>query len=324
MTEHREAAAGADAAQAAAAPSPAAAGTDLAPEPKPAGRSIRLLVAYDGSGFSGWQRQKENRSVQEELEKALGRMHGHPVAVCGAGRTDSGVHARGQVASFRSDIARIPAERFVPALNSLLPADIRILKSEDAPAAFHPRFDARLRRYRYFCVVGPACPWQLRYAWQLFRRPDIRILNAMASRLIGEHDFSSLSSAQDPSLSRSRLVYEASFRWTDSGPAGQSLLFEVAANAFLWKMVRSIVGTLIYYESTGKKPGDISALLDAKDRSLAGPTAPPQGLFLWNVEYYEPGMRSRLAPWLAEQGDSFVGSASAEQNSGARGSEDAR
>lgn len=277
------------------------------------GRNIKLTLAYDGTAFSGWQRQKDCRSVQEELEKALTRMHGRPVTVCGAGRTDSGVHARGQVANFYSSIASIPAARFVPALNSMLPGDLRILKAEDAPEAFHSRFDAKLRRYRYFTVFGPAEPWQLRNAHQLFRRPDLPTLNAMASRLIGEHDFTSLSSAQDPGLSRSRLIYEASFRWTDSGPAGEALLFEIAANAFLWKMVRSIVGTLLYYESTGKKAADISALLKAEDRSLAGPTAPAKGLFLWNVEYYEPGMRRKLAPWLAAEGDSFVGSAS-EQN----------
>jgi tRNA pseudouridine38-40 synthase len=244
-------------------------------------RNIRLTVSYDGTDFSGWQRQKSDRSVQEELEKALAKMHGHEIATYGAGRTDSGVHAHGQVANFYTDIASIPADRFVPALNGLLPRDLRILDSLEAPFDFHSRFDAASRRYRYFTIVGQADPWRLRYAHQLFRRPDIEVLNDMASRLLGERDFTSLSSAQDASLSRFRCVREASFRWE-----GDALVFQIAANAFLWRMVRSIVGTILYFEAEGRRGEDMAALLAARDRKLAGPTAPARGLFLWNVEYY--------------------------------------
>lgn len=251
------------------------------PSPASALRNIRLTVSYDGTDFSGWQRQKRDRSVQEELEVALAKMHGHEIATYGAGRTDSGVHAHGQVANFYTDIASIPAERFVPALNGLLPRDVRILESREAHFDFHSRFDARARRYRYFTLVGQADPWRLRYAHQLFRRPDIAVLNDMASRLLGETDFTSLSSAQDASLSRFRCVHEASFRWE-----GDALVFEIAANAFLWRMVRSIVGTILYFEAEGRDGGDMAALLAARDRRLAGPTAPARGLFLWSVDYY--------------------------------------
>lgn len=265
-------------------------------------RNIRLTISYDGTDFAGWQRQKGDRSVQEELEKALATMHGHAVPTSGAGRTDSGVHAHGQVANFYTDIARIPAERFVPALNRLLPRDMRILEAADAPFDFHARFDARLRRYRYFTLVGQGDPWRLRYAHQLFRRPNVAVLNDMASKLLGETDFTSLSSAQDASLSRFRCVHEASFRWE-----GDFLVFQIAANAFLWRMVRSIVGTILYFEAEGRAGADMAALIAARDRRLAGPTAPARGLFLWNVEYYpEPTRRGIGARRAASHGETLA------------------
>jgi len=266
------------------------------------GRTIRLELAYDGTDFSGWQRQSSDRSVQGELEAALAEMHGHEVAVTGAGRTDAGVHARGQVAHFRSDIARIPAERFVPALNRLLPRDLRVMASAEADPDFHARYDARLRRYRYFVACGTADPFRLRYAHQLFRRPQVASLNAMAATILGERDFTTFSAARDKATNRSRFVHEASWRWE-----GDCLVFEVAANAFLWRMVRSLVGSMLHFEAaSGGSRDRASALmaeaLEARDRGAAGPTAPARGLFLWSVEYYaEPTRRGRAA--LAEGED---------------------
>ena len=262
-------------------------------------RNIRLTLSYDGTDFCGWQRQKGERSAQEELEKALSKMHGHPILTVAAGRTDTGVHARGQVANFYTDIASIPAERFLPALNKLLPRDIRILAASDADHDFHSRYDARLRRYRYFTLCGSqADPVRLRYAHFIHRRPDIQVLNAMASRMLGETDFTALSSARDESLSRFRFVEEASFRWE-----GEHLVFEIAANAFLLRMVRSIMGSLLWFEAEGRSPGDFAALLASRDRKAAGPTAPARGLFLWNVEYYpEPTRKGRGAYWTAGPG----------------------
>jgi len=261
-------------------------------------RNIRLTLSYDGGEFSGWQRQKADRSVQEELERALGRMHGHEVPTVGAGRTDSGVHALGQVANFYTDIRSIPAGKFVPALNKLLPRDLRILESREADFDFHSRYDARLRRYRYFVLCGGAQdPFRLRYAHQLHRRPDAAVLNAMAGTILGETDFTALSSAKDASLSRSRFVHEASFRWE-----GDLLVFEIAANAFLWRMVRSVVGSLLSFEAEGKGPAEFRALLDSRDRSLAGPTAPARGLFLWNVEYYASPTRPGRGDYWATRG----------------------
>ncbi|MCX8012683.1 MAG: tRNA pseudouridine(38-40) synthase TruA, partial [Rectinema sp.] len=175
-------------------------------------RAIRLVVAYDGTDFSGWQRQKNGRSVQEEIEKVLAKMHGHEIRVTGAGRTDAGVHAMGQAVGFFTDIASIPADRFTLAMNKLLPRDIRVLSSEEGPADFHARFDASLRRYRYFILCGGTPdPFRLRYAHYVPYMPRITILNAMASVILGEHDFSTFASAQDKSPSRSRHIDAVSY-----------------------------------------------------------------------------------------------------------------
>lgn len=262
-------------------------------------RAIRLTVAYDGTDFSGWQRQKNGRSVQEELEKALSKMHGHEIRITGAGRTDAGVHAMGQVAGFFTDIRSIPADRFVLALNKLLPRDVRVMASEEAPADFHARFDASLRRYRYFMLCGGTPdPFSLRYAHWIPRTPRLEVLNAMAAVLLGEHDFSTFASAQDASPSRSRHISESSF-WYE----GTRLVYQIAGNAFLWKQVRSTVGTLLELEQIAENAAHGRALmkdlLESRDRTRAGATAPAQGLFLWNVEYGERihgHKRRKMAP----------------------------
>ena len=261
-------------------------------------RTIKLLIAYDGTDFCGWQRQDgpnqpamelrtaEFRTVQACIEAALAEMHRHPVAVTGAGRTDSGVHAAGQAASFQTDIAAIEPCRFVPALNGLLPRDIRILEVAEARPGFHARFDARMRTYRYHFICGrPALPHESRYALQLWRFPDLELLNAYCRLLTGERDCTIFAGAGDTALlagkSRSRYIYRAAF-FTD----GSRLIFEISANAFLWKMVRSIAGTFFHYEERGTPPETLREIIASGDRSLAGPTLPPQGLFLWKVDYY--------------------------------------
>ncbi|TFG84966.1 MAG: tRNA pseudouridine(38-40) synthase TruA [Spirochaetales bacterium] len=250
-------------------------------------RTIRLTLAYDGTDFSGWQRQPRDRSVQEELEKALVKMHGHPVSVVGAGRTDSGVHAAGQVAHFFSDIASIPAERFTLALNKLMPADVRVLRAQEAHPDFHARYDARLRRYRYFMYASSrSLPARDRYAWRLSGRPDLKKLNRLASCLRGEVDCTAFAAAKDPSENRFRYLHHAVFHYE-----ANAIVFDVAANAFLWRMVRSLVGTLIHLERAGAGDGAMRDILESGDRSLAGATAPARGLFLWNVDYYDTPTR---------------------------------
>lgn len=250
------------------------------------GRNIKLRVSYDGTHFLGWQRQSgsgtgNGRTVQEEIEEALEKMHGHPVPLIGSGRTDSGVHAAGQVANFVTDIARIPADRFVPALNSLLKRDVRIIASEEAHSSFHARFDARARTYRFFLYCGAhPLAHELPYVWHLGRWPDVARLNRMASCLRGEIDCSAFTASGDQSLTRSRFLYGAHFF-----PEGERLVFEISANAFLWKMVRSITGTLADLDARGSDPSEFRRILESRDRRKAGPTAPPQGLFLWDVRY---------------------------------------
>ncbi|HOJ98332.1 MAG TPA: tRNA pseudouridine(38-40) synthase TruA [Termitinemataceae bacterium] len=245
-------------------------------------RNIRLLIAYDGTDFSGWQRQGNGRSVQGEIERALEKIHHEPVHLIGSGRTDAGVHAIGQVANFHTSITSIPAERFVMALNALLPQDVRILEAREASPDFHARFDARYRTYRYFFVCGrPALPQELRYAHQLWRVPDIRLLSAYCRVIHGELDCSLFASAGDSSLSRHRYIVGCRFI-----QEGSYLVFEITANAFLWKMVRSIVGTLLFYEERGLAPEEFERIVLRGNRKEAGPTVPPRGLFLWHIDYY--------------------------------------
>lgn len=249
-------------------------------------RNIRLRISYDGTDFLGWQRQNgkgtgNGRTVQDEIEKALSRMHGREIGLTGSGRTDSGVHAAGQVANFYTDIARIPAERFVPALNSMLPKDVRVLDAREAPASFHARFDARARTYRYFIYCGShPLAHEMPYIWHLGRWPDVQRLNRMASYLSGEIDCSTFTASGDQSLTRSRYLYGAHFFHE-----GERLVFEISANAFLWKMVRSITGTLIDLDYRHADPAEFGRALLSRDRKNAGPTAPGQGLFLWDVRY---------------------------------------
>jgi tRNA pseudouridine38-40 synthase len=244
-------------------------------------RNIRLTIAYDGTAFSGWQRQAARRSVQGELERALAVLHKHPVALAGAGRTDAGVHARGQAANFYTDIARIEAARFVPALNRLLPQDVRVMAADEAPDAFHARFDAKMRTYRYRIIAGRAAfPQERRYALTIRRMPDIAALNGYAALLRGEMDCSLFASPADKSLSRHRFINGACFF-----AEGDALCFEISANAFLWKMTRCIAGSLLFYEERALPLGVFADYLKAGDHRLAGPTAPPQGLTLWKVTY---------------------------------------
>jgi tRNA pseudouridine38-40 synthase len=252
-------------------------------------RNLRLLIAYDGTDFSGWQRQKgaagepSIRTVQGEIEAALEKIHKGPVSLTGSGRTDSGVHAAGQVANFRSSIRNMEAGRFVPALNGLLPRDIRILEARETRPDFHARFDAKFRTYRYYFICGrKALPWELRYGWQLWRRPGLERLNGYARLLPGELDCSVFAVPGDKSKSRSRYISQAYFF-----VQGDRLVFEISANAFLWKMVRSIAGTMLYYEEKGMDSSGFKEIIASGDRSLAGPTAPPEGLFLWKISYYK-------------------------------------
>ena len=244
-------------------------------------RNIRLTLAYDGTEFSGWQVQNNARTVQGELEEALLRMHDHPVRIQGAGRTDSGVHAVGQVGNFLSDLDSIEPFRWHIALNSYLPPDVRALASCEAPESFNARENARQRVYRYFLYTGSVGPPHLRlYCWKIRRRPDLSALNALAAVFLGEHDFTTFATAGDLSRSKVRRVDAACFY-----PEGPFICFKVAASSFVWKMVRSMLGTILEYEQKASSPAALAEALEARDRSQAGMSAPARGLFLEKVNY---------------------------------------
>lgn len=249
-------------------------------------RNIKLLIAYDGTDFSGWQRQGVSagaaRTVQGVIEKALERMHQRPVALTGSGRTDAGVHAVGQVANFYTAINGINPARFAPALNGLLPRDVRVLEAAETRPDFHARFDAAVRTYRYHFIAGRyALPHESRYHLQIHRHPRVALLNAYGRLLTGERDCSIFAGAGDSGKSRSRYIFRAFFL-----VEGDRLIFEISANAFLRKMVRSIAGTFLHYERQGTPPEELGEIIASGERGLAGPTLPPQGLFLRKIDYY--------------------------------------
>ena len=243
-------------------------------------RNIKLLIAYDGTDFCGWQRQRQARTVQGVIEDALFKIHGEHINLTGCGRTDAGVHAAGQTANFYTSIGSIPAERFAPALNSLLPKDARILEAREEKKEFHARFSAVKRTYRYQFIRGGVLPHERRYNLPLFHQPRIGVLNAYGRLLLGETDCSIFAAAGDNSKSKNRYIYLSQFFME-----GNRLVFEICANAFLRKMVRSIAGTFLHYEKSGEPVEKVREIIASGERALAGPTLPPQGLFLWNVEY---------------------------------------
>lgn len=245
-------------------------------------RNIRVVLAYDGTDFCGWQSQSAGRTVQDTFERAIETLHGRHVGVHVAGRTDSGVHADGQVVNFESD-ATVPAERFVFALNQHLPPDLRARSSDAVGEEFDARFSARIRVYKYYIDSGRTYdPHRRRYSWTLPEWPDVRLLNQYAASIVGTHDFTTFAAAGDASATKIRDVHSASFY-----VEGANLVFKIAANAFLYRMVRSLVGTMIELERRKAAVGEISDRLGARDREAAGQTAPPWGLFLHRVLYDE-------------------------------------
>lgn len=252
-------------------------------------RNILLTVSYDGTDFCGWQRQDKSdggrpvRTVQGEIEKALEKIHKEHVSLTGSGRTDSGVHAFAQAANFYSPIDSIPVEKYIPAINAFLPDDIRIVGSSEVAQDFSSRFSATSRTYRYFIHTGNPFASEMRFVWPIHHKPDITVLNKMASYLRGEIDCATFAAAGDASLSTFRYIENARFFVDDKNP--EVIVFEICANAFLWKMVRSLTGSLIFFEKSGRSPEYFKEVLDSHDRKRAGPTAPPSGLFLYQVSF---------------------------------------
>lgn len=241
---------------------------------------LKLTLEYDGTNYHGWQLQQNARTLQGVLEAVLVRLCNEPVRVRVAGRTDAGVHALGQVASFKSEKV-MDLVRLHRSLNALLPGDIVVTHIEEVPDAFNPRRDALSRTYLYrmWNRPWPSAIWA-RYSWHVPFPLDVDTMERAAALLIGEHDFSSFQGADSVEHNPRRTVRRSTVH-----RAGDFLLYEVEARSFLRHMVRNIVGTLVDVGRGAVSLDQFAHILAARDRTRAGLNAPPQGLFLVEVEY---------------------------------------
>jgi tRNA pseudouridine38-40 synthase len=249
---------------------------------------VKLTLEYEGTRYVGWQVQPNGPSIQAEVERALATLHKAPRRVTAAGRTDAGVHARGQVASF-PEASPLPVSAYVKGMNALLPEDVAVRDASIEPDGFDARRSARGKRYRYRIELAPTrAPLSRRFAWQLFRPLDLAAMRAAAAPLLGVHDFASFQAADCAcehavrDLRRLELV---------EAPGGIELVVE--ATAFVKHMVRNLVGTLVEVGQGRRDPASIPALLEARDRTRAGKTAPAHGLCLDEVFYPPEGERRR-------------------------------
>ncbi len=255
----------------------------------PSFRNIKLTIQYDGTAYLGWQRQPQGPTIQAELEQALSSITGEDITLIGSGRTDSGVHALGQVANFRTT-SRIPTEGLIKGLNSMLPGDIAVTEAAEVPLEFHAIRDSVLKEYRYHLIVCPVPQplWRHR-AWTLQQRLDINAMRKAASYFPGTHDFSSFRASGSEAKTSIRTVFRCEVATLDERPFpsvhGEHFHIIVAANGFLRYMVRNMVGLLVEVGLGTRPPECVPEVLQARDRSLAGRTAPPQGLYLVRVEY---------------------------------------
>ena len=263
-------------------------------------RNLKLVLSYDGSEFSGWQVQPDAATVQGTLASAIGRITGEKVLPQGSGRTDAGVHASAQVATFITE-SSVPTANFVKALNDILPAAIRVLEVTEAPADFHARHSARAKTYRYRIFRDSICPpFLARYVWHFPYGLDEDAMAKAAGLVVGEHDFTSFA-AVDPDRGRAdeevsretvrekmpesvsenlRRIFSSSWE-----RRGEEFVYTVCGSGFLHHMVRNLVGTFIQVGKGTLQVADVTRILEAKSRSAAGATAPASGLFLVSVEY---------------------------------------
>jgi tRNA pseudouridine38-40 synthase len=243
-------------------------------------RNLKLTLAYDGTGFHGWQIQPQLRTVQGELQTALQKLFNHDVNVTGSGRTDAGVHAHGQVASVET-IRTMDTDAVLRGANALLPDEVRVLSVEEVDPGFHARRSARSKTYEYHVWRNPiVSPFQCKYVYP-FRYPlDEDAIDAGTRGFIGTHDFTSFCAAATEVEDRVRTIFEASWDRSDS-----TWVFSIRGNGFLQYMVRTIAGTLLEIGQGRLRPEQVAEIFEARDRRLAGPSLPPRGLHLIEVEY---------------------------------------
>ncbi len=254
----------------------------------PSMKRIKMTVAYDGSAYNGWQCQSNGTGVQDVLNERLSGLYGCEVSVQGSGRTDSGVHALGQVCHYDvpADASSLPDDRVWLALNAVLPYTIRVLSSERTDGNFHARFTTMAREYKYFAAGrNESLPFDWKYTGLYSRLPDLGLLNSYAAALCGTHDFTTFASAKDRSQSHFRDIYES--YWTDSRDrfSRPVYCYTVTGNAFMYHQVRSMVGTMMMMAINERPAQDFVSLLEARDRSLALTSAPAGGLYLSRISY---------------------------------------
>jgi tRNA pseudouridine38-40 synthase len=243
-------------------------------------RTLKLVLEYDGSNYCGWQVQEDEPTIQGVLEQALAKIVGERVRVHGAGRTDAKVHALGQVVSVRL-ASGLPPEVLQRALNSLLPRDVVVHQAEDAPEDFHARYSALGKTYVYRILNRPVrSPLRLRYVWHVPRPLDVEAMTEAAASLLGSHDFSSFRASGSEVRTSERTIMALTL-----DREGDEIVLHSTANGFLRHMVRTIVGTLVEVGHGQRTPPEVKRILAARDRHLAGMTAPPQGLYLVQVLY---------------------------------------
>lgn len=247
---------------------------------QPVKRRIKLLISYDGTNYCGWQIQINGITVEEVINRELSRLLGEEIAVIGASRTDSGVHALGNVAVFDT-FSRIPPEKMCFALNQRLPEDIRIQDSMEVPLDFHPRYCNSTKTYEYRILNRRFDnPTMRLYTHFVYMPLDVEKMKAAATYLVGEHDFKSFCSARTQVTDTVRTVYTLEiFKENDI------ISIRISGNGFLYNMVRIIVGTLIKVGLGVYPPEHVKEILEAKDRNVAGPKAPAKGLTLIEIEY---------------------------------------
>ncbi|MFX3624239.1 MAG: tRNA pseudouridine(38-40) synthase TruA [Ectobacillus sp.] len=242
---------------------------------------IKCTIAYDGTNFSGYQIQQEKRTVQQEIEAVLQKLHkGEHIRVYASGRTDASVHAAGQVIHFDSPL-QLPEERWEAALNALLPKDIAVIEAEKAAPDFHARFHVATKEYRYRVLLSKKKDvFKRNYVYHYPYSLNLSAIEAATLHFIGTHDFTSFCSAKTEIEDRVRTIYEL-----EMVRQGEELVFRFVGNGFLYNMVRIIVGTLLDIGQGKIEPEAVPDILRARDRRLAGKTAPGHGLYLWQVNY---------------------------------------
>jgi tRNA pseudouridine38-40 synthase len=244
-------------------------------------KNFKITIEYDGTSYHGWQRQKNERTIQEEIEKALFTMTGKKIALTASGRTDAGVHALGQVANFNCD-TDLSSQAFQNGLNSLTRDDIVIISCNIVDENFHSRFDAKSKTYNYR-ILNRDLPVAInrQYAWFIKKKLDLDAMRLAVRHIIGTHDFKTFEGTGSPRSHTTRCVFKAKILEKGNG----LIVIEIKADGFLRFMVRNIVGTLVDVGLGKITSDDFKEILLSKDRSMAGATAPPQGLFLMKVKY---------------------------------------